>query len=381
MYRAAYKQEKISEIRYVASNKKWINVIMDKAAEKGRCAVILEDVTKEQLTTQRLGREWRTDDLIITCAKHLHCGLPYEEGIDRVIKLVGESLHAKRVYIIENNEDGTYSETFEWCRDIGDSKKDFFQKVQKSDMLNWETEFIGAFSVIINDVDSIEHSHPRMYQLLKKFEVNSLVEIPIMDEGQLVGYFGAIDYAEIDALDARQLLETLSYFLAAEIVRKKLLQELEKKSIYDTLCDVKNRNAMDIITKRLLRKNLPVGVLYADANGLKRVNDTQGHEAGDALLKKMSSIMSECFGKENVYRAGGDEFLVIMPKISEEDFMAKCTELKEMFENAKDLAVALGSSWTLDSSGLSDVMREADKEMYEDKANYYRKNNRRRARD
>ncbi len=381
MYRAAYKQERINEIQYVPTKKKWINIILDKAAEKGRCAVILEDVTKEQLITRRLGREWRTDDLIITCAKFLHCGLPYEEAIDRVIKLVGESIHARRVYIIEDNGDGTYSETFEWCRDLSDSKKEYFQNLRRVDMLNWEEEFMGAFSVIINDVESIKNTHPHMYKILNDFDVNSLVEIPIIDEGQLVGYFGAIDYSEIDALDARQLLETLSYFIATEIVRKKLLQELEKKSIYDTLCDVKNRNAMDITTKRLLRKNLTAGVLYADANGLKRINDTLGHEAGDALLKKMSSIMSECFGKENVYRAGGDEFLVILPKVTEDAFNQKCDELKAMFDNEKDLAVAIGSAWTIDSSGLSEVMRVADKAMYEDKANYYRKNNRRKSRE
>ena len=56
-------------------------------------------------------------------------------------------------------------------------------------------------------------------------------------------------------------------------------------------------------------------------------------------------------------------------------------ELKAMFDNENDLAVAIGSAWTIDSSGLSEVMRAADKAMYEDKANYYRKNNRRKSRE
>ncbi len=379
MYDAAYNGKTIKETQFISNGSKWVSVVMNQAAQRGRCAVILEDVTHERLNTMRLGREWRTDDLIITTAKYLHCGLPYEEAINRVIKVIGEAIHSRRIYILESNGDNTYTETFEWCNRPDDSVKDLFKKMTRDTMINWEEEYPGAMSLIVDDVSSLEFTHPNMYEILSDLGIKSIIEIPIMDEGQNIGYFGVLDYTFVEAFDVKQLLETVSYFISAEIVRKKLLRELENKSVFDTLCGVRNRNAMEIRIKRLKKKNAPIGVLYADANCLKKLNDTKGHEAGDALLKTISGIMADCFSKDTVYRAGGDEFLAIMYDISDVEFIAKCEELSSMIKAREDISVALGWAWHYSSSDIEEVMKMADSRMYADKANYYKKNNRRKS--
>ncbi len=375
--KAAFAGENISEIYYLKRSQKWIRITMSQAAQIGRCAVVLEDVTEAKLSKIKLDRDWKTDDLIITCTKYLHSGQPYENAVNQVIKFIGEAINAKRIYIIENNDDGTCSETFEWVKEKKFTVKSRFQNLLKTSLPDWNRLFPGSGSVIIDDADILKHMDKKAYDFLRKFDVHRLIEVPIKDKGKEIGIFGAIDYQNVDAFDAIHLLETLSYFISSELIRKRLLDKLERLSLHDELCNVKNRNAMELIIKKLKGSCVPVGVLYADANGLKKLNDANGHEAGDQLLQLMSNMLSDCFGRENVYRSGGDEFLTIIPDISEEKFIDKCSRIIKMFDERSNISVAAGWSWSSDSSKIEEIMNIADKAMYKNKAEYYIKNDRR----
>ena len=63
-----------------------------------------------------------------------------------------------------------------------------------------------------------------------------------------------------------------------------------------------------------------VTVVMLDLNDFKLINDTRGHEEGDRVLQEIGKLLSDTFGKEHCYRYGGDEFLVIVPDISDSEF-------------------------------------------------------------
>ena len=68
------------------------------------------------------------------------------------------------------------------------------------------------------------------------------------------------------------------------------------------------------------QSNQSVGIVFADLNGLKRINDEQGHEAGDAYIQRTANILIDIYGRENIYRSGGDEFMIILVGLSEQEF-------------------------------------------------------------
>ncbi|MCR4745842.1 MAG: diguanylate cyclase [Lachnospiraceae bacterium] len=375
--RAAFNGENISEIQYIASSQKWIRITMSQAAQRGRCAVVLEDITQSHILNINLGRERTTDDLIIKCTKLLHGGPSFEDAMNDVLSTIGSTLNAKRIYILEIDDDGCYTETFEWVSDPNNSVKHLVQKRPASHMIDWDIAYPGATSIIIDEIESIRLLHPEAYDNLYDLGVKRMIEIPIIDNGTKIGCFGAVDYEDIDAVDVRQFLETLSYFISAEVIRKRLLNNLEKLSVYDTLCNVKNRNAMELKIKKLKNSNDTVGVFYADANGLKKLNDLEGHDAGDSLLKNISEIMSHHFIRDNIYRAGGDEFLVIHSDITKEEFNERCQKIKDEFDSEKDMSIATGWYWSDNSSDITYIMNRADKFMYEDKAAFYMTHDRR----
>ncbi len=374
---AAFEGKSTSGVRFVRSNNKWINITISPATRQGTCAIILDDVTAERTSAVTLGREWRTDNFIINCTKFLHSKLPFEERINGVLERVGKAAGAKRVYILESIGDHRLRETFEWCREGVPSVMHLYEDLNETNLVVWEELFGDSNTVIVEDVEQLKDSHPQAYSRLTPVVDKNIIEIHMMDGEQLLGYFGLVDYSTSTALNLTLMAETVSYFLASELIRRRLMEELRKSSIRDILCDVLNRNAMEQTLIRLNGRKTSVGILFADANGLKQINDSQGHDAGDRLLKRISDILVTEFSLQAVYRAGGDEFVAIMSGIEEEVFGAKVAAVRQAFLESEGISVATGFAWSTTAKDIDEIMRKADQAMYADKAEYYKKNDRR----
>ena len=139
----------------------------------------------------------------------------------------------------------------------------------------------------------------------------------------------------------------------------------------DLLTGLLNRNAMNEMLEEI-DASKPYGVIYADVNGLKLTNDTKGHAAGDALLREAADILRGEFPCGSAFRAGGDEFVIIIDGISKEDFYARVDKLKKISHGRPTAVFAAGGFYDDELHDLNAAMQKADKLMYDDKAEYYK---------
>jgi PAS domain S-box-containing protein len=97
--------------------------------------------------------------------------------------------------------------------------------------------------------------------------------------------------------------------------RKKAEERLRYMSTHDTLTGFYNRTFFEEELQRLATQRIvPVSVIMVDVDGLKEVNDTLGHAAGDKVLRQTASVLLSVFRAEDIVaRIGGDEFVVILP--------------------------------------------------------------------
>lgn len=108
-----------------------------------------------------------------------------------------------------------------------------------------------------------------------------------------------------------------------------------------------------------------------DMNGLKRVNDEQGHEAGDRALKTIAEGIQQAIGKNTYsYRVGGDEFVLLFTRQSEEEVQSKL-ELVRTYVTASGLSISIGKAFRSGNEDMQHLYARADGDMYEDKAKYY----------
>lgn len=162
----------------------------------------------------------------------------------------------------------------------------------------------------------------------------------------------------------------LAYLVWNVVHTRKEVHAKEKMATTDLLTNLKNRNAYEQTISQY-EENLPDSLccVYADANGLHELNNSQGHAAGDRMLQTVASAFVERFGQEHVYRIGGDEFLVFT------EIDLECTSKKAM--EAKDKAseagyhVSIGTASAKEHHDVDAVIKSAEQRMYEDKKRYY----------
>jgi diguanylate cyclase (GGDEF)-like protein len=158
--------------------------------------------------------------------------------------------------------------------------------------------------------------------------------------------------------------------------RKEMEEKLKHLSLHDPLTNLFNRTHFEQELQRLsVELRGPVGIVVCDLDGLKLVNDTLGHEAGDQLLVAAARVIQECFGKEDlVARVGGDEFAVILTPTSKETVQAACRRLREMVADynsrTPELPLSLSIGFAVEGErlgNLGDLYKEADNQMYREK--------------
>lgn len=153
---------------------------------------------------------------------------------------------------------------------------------------------------------------------------------------------------------------------------------LERLSYCDTLTNVMNRNALEQMLSSEMYREKSVAVIAADINGLKDVNDTLGHEAGDRLIVDVAGALSQVFSRSKVYRTGGDEFVVILQDFSEDECVRCIQRVREILKQ-KNASAALGYAYShVYQSNITELKSLADKEMYADKSRYYRETGKKR---
>lgn len=173
------------------------------------------------------------------------------------------------------------------------------------------------------------------------------------------------------------LLEKLKARIGELNTLNKNLQEdnltLEAATVRDSLTGVKNRFALRRDYDKYVESDIHIMML--DIDDFKHVNDTFGHSVGDFLLKKVGDALLDHFGADHSYRYGGDEFLVIFPDISEEDFQKAIKDLEQQLEEIyledRKLPVHFSAGYVYGKASLNDdlrlMLRQADELLYKAK--------------
>jgi diguanylate cyclase (GGDEF)-like protein len=161
--------------------------------------------------------------------------------------------------------------------------------------------------------------------------------------------------------------------------RKKAEAYLEFLGKHDELTKLFNRSFyIDELTRLERKRCYPVSIIIVDLNGLKPVNDHNGHLAGDALLRRAGEVLSKAADEPaRVCRIGGDEFAILMPQTDEIgaqlvlDELARLSEVNNQFYTSPRLELSAGMATAHDGQRLEETVRLADAHMYAAKRAYY----------
>lgn len=319
--------------------------------------------TKEQIR-QRL----EIATMLNSCVGKLNSDTDIDVGINNLLATVNGYFQADRTYVFEIDPDrDVLINTFEYiCGQEVSAQMDNLQEVPVSVIKVWMQNFRQGRSYYMSDLEQ-ERGQPS-YEMLKAQQVWRLLAVPLMKGGAMVGFLG-VDNPRAHYDDAT-LLASIQFFVTNSLDRKKQQAYLEKLSYRDMLTGLYNRNRyIERLEAYKQVQDQQIGAIYIDLNGLKKVNDEQGHRAGDELIVRAAGTIAGIFA-EDAYRVGGDEFVVILLDVSREDFARKTEQLRrQMQENGVDASI--GGVWQASTENLENLLRLADENMYREKKRYY----------
>ena len=167
-------------------------------------------------------------------------------------------------------------------------------------------------------------------------------------------------------------LATLVYL--SDITDRKLSAEkLHYLSTHNSLTGLYNRAYFDhMLDLEADQIEAPVSILMLDVNGLKKVNDTNGHAAGDVLLQDTANVLLRAMrGEDTVARIGGDEFVVVMPATDQEAAQKVVVRIQaalklynENHTQRHPISIAIGCATLGANETWVDAVKRADEAMY-----------------
>jgi len=175
------------------------------------------------------------------------------------------------------------------------------------------------------------------------------------------------------------LLRTVADQVAVAVNHARLFAQVQQQALTDALTGCFNRRSFEMQLERevriAMRQRQPLSVVLLDIDHFKRVNDTYGHDAGDAALRYVAGMLrEELRGVDTAARYGGEEFVVVLPQAGTEGAVVVAERLRERLAGMEvpgvgRITASFGvATYPLHGSGREEMVKAADRALYEAKA-------------
>ena len=331
------------------------------------------DITELELQKQELKNMLDVQTLITNCVRMLYAVDNLDQTINAVLTQICEFLVSDRAYVFEI-KDELMNNTHEWTAPGISPQLEKLQQLDLSLISDWLPFFEKNDCIIIDDVEQLQKTNPAAYATLHAQEITSLIAAPIFLDNKLAGYIGIDNYDSEKIKNSSYLLLSMSIFLSYAIRHRNHVDMLHRLSYHDLLTNALNRNAfMDVLSQFRPGQYASAGIIYIDINGMKEINDFYGHHQGDKILITTVAKVFNLFKPDELFRIGGDEFVIITYDLTETDFYEKFNLLRNIFCKKTNLpfSIATGSCWVKSPSDLNSLLQQADSAMYTDKKKFY----------
>jgi len=280
-----------------------------------------------------------------------------------------------------------------WISIINENRVFYIINVlQSSQLLKERLNLIEkkAFLELVKDKENpmlINEDLKPYYRLLpgnQKYFVKSIAIAPLILDGELIGSLNLGDFSgfrfqpNMDTFFLSQLAVKISICLSNVTAR----ESLKYLATRDPLTHLLNRREMENMLERefsrATRYKTPLALLFIDCDDFKMVNDSHGHNCGDALLKHIADHILRLIRKEDLaFRFAGDEFVILLPNQSSKEAKKALERLQKAFKEHPlqfdDITIPVSFSSGIASTEDHEVkdaaalLKKADERLYEAK--------------
>ncbi|MEL1134468.1 EAL domain-containing protein [Desulfitobacterium sp. THU1] len=254
-----------------------------------------------------------------------------DEILHNLLEKCGKFIKSDRAYIIVFKQDkGDLHYSCEWLadgtqsflKDFGVLSSDIHQKF----LDQFETEGVMK----LPDANLLPPLAGKFKRMLAEQNIRGMVNLPVKEKGEIIGIMGFNSSRPLREwnFDSTHFMEIVANVVSDMLLKIKTENRNKFLAYHDQLTQLPNRTLfkehMDETIKQASRTGKTLAVVFLDIDSFKAINDTMGHEIGDAVLYEVAQILSDNIRYcDAVSRFGGDEFVIILNEISTKDEASK----------------------------------------------------------
>lgn len=300
---------------------------------------------------------------LLECVTALSSDRDIDAAIQNLLQIINDYFKADRTHIfLRDVHRDVFIDTYEYAAPNVNRQVPTMPEIPASTLARIVQAFHESKMYYIPDTE--QEKGRENYKLFKERDISRLIAVPI-GRGKTITGFVSVDNPK-ESYDDATLLSSIQFFILNSLATKEYQDQLRFMSYRDELTSLYNRNKYIQVFEKYRQQILEkTGVIYLDLNGLKTLNDKNGHDAGDTLICAAARIIGGIY-PGNTYRVGGDEFVVLALDMEKDIFEEKIRVLREEMQKQK-ISISFGALWREQCGDLDGLLKEADQRMYEEK--------------
>ncbi len=307
-----------------------------------------------------------------------------DDMLEKAVEEYRKAFNVEKISIIFLSHNNTYINMHIECCDYDIRTSDEIRAhYEISNDFWWDTQIKNKSVFMLNDIQKQDDSVSLGISIMKKQGVNSFLSVPIVKDENVYGFVFVQSFKSNYTFVEPQLqtMKVFANLIGGAYKKVKSEEEVTKLAYWDTLTGLPNRYQFNVLLEKrldhVLVHNTTLAVLFLDLDSFKSINDTMGHEGGDALLKEVAvSLKTQMKSEDIVARFGGDEFIVLLTDFKNEDeLIERACDIMKVFENPiiinnKEFYIAASAGISVypeDGKNRNSLIKNADLAMYQAK--------------
>ena len=300
--------------------------------------IFISDISERKQAEAELHKRDQLLQAVAEATKYLLTEMDHERAINEALAILGEAADVDHVYIFENHPHSVTGEIarsmrFEWSHA---SAKSLIMQPQWQDQA-YRTSGLTRWRNLLSAGEAISgapEDFPSLEQAIFQVDsIKSMLMAPILMSNEFWGHIGFDDCHSKRrwSIHEEAALFAMAASVSGALQRHQTEETIRHRALHDLLTGLPNRmlfnEQLALALPNVVRSGESLAVMFLDLDRFKTINDTLGHTLGDQLLQKVAHRLEKSLRAGDIIaRWGGDEFTILLPRVSNFADVAKTAE-------------------------------------------------------